>query len=239
VRCIYAVVVFIKLYIAANAPGELSNIIKMEKLHVEEYIERMHRTFKSFMDRDSQSPHSKFLYVMERLRMRFQDILRGDLAEAAKAVKVAAATASAAARAPQGDTKQNAGKAAQQPALGLHALSEAAMIGNHQQQQQQAQQAQALAQAQQSNNGNIMARQHHGQPSPQGWYQPQGDMAQMPMDPQAYQYPQQVPISGFENFDYGLGGLGMGMDGAISGLFMADGLWNYNEPRPGIYPGWG
>ena len=226
----YSIVVLIKLYIAATSPGEVGTVIRPEDLHVEEYIVRMRQIFQLFMDRDSESPHVKFLIVMTRLQERFQEIKRGDanVVDATKAVKFAAATARAAVRTPQSsESRHDHTSPAQQPAPGLHALSEAAMIGNQQQQHGG------------SSGSTIPSQQSQVQPTTQGWYPEAGQISAMGMDSQPYQYPQQVPVTGFENIDYGLAGLGLGMDGAISGLFMADGLWNYNEPQAGLYRGWG
>ena len=258
VRCIYAVVVLIKLYIAAKSPGEMCNIIKTDDLGVESYIERMYNLFKSFMERDSNSPHSKFLYVMERLQIRFTELQRGEDAVNGRGKPTLAQIAAGA----QGSTPVTPSTA---QAQGLHLLSEAAMSGTQPApvaappQQQQPPPPQQQQQQQQP---------HHapGQP-PQSWYaHPQpGDMAaaaaaaaaaasapQLGLDPHGYgayapdgMAAAASAAAGFDgDFDFGLGGLGMagmGMDGAISGLFMADGLWTYHQPDgppPGqVYPG--
>jgi len=174
------------------------------------------------MERDSKSPHSKFLYVMERLHVRFTELQSGET-KAANGRKKSTGTIAIHSGAPVTPSG---------PAQGLHLLSEAAMSGNQpggpQAQQQQQQQ------------------QHQGQGQPpQGWYPQPGEMQPpaahgMPMDPSYGQYPPET-MTGFEGYGYGLGGLGMasmGMDGAISGLFMADGLWNFNQPHGQVYPGW-
>jgi hypothetical protein len=219
VRCIYAVVVLIKLFIAAKSPGEIRNVIKIEELGVEQYIERMHDRFKSFMERDSNSPQQKFLFVMERIQTRFTELLRGEEAVNGRGKPNLAQIAAGA----QGSTPVTP---ASGQAQGLHLLSEAAMSGNQQQ----------VAGPQPG-----QPQQHpHGQP-PQGWYtQPQsGEIPQqLHMDPNAYgQYPPDA-MATYDGFDYGLGMASMGVDGAISGLFMADGLWNYNQPHGQGYPGW-
>jgi hypothetical protein len=87
---------------------------------------------------------------------------------------------------------------------------------------------------------------NHGPPPQQGqaWYPQQpNQMTSLPMDPAAYAYQGQPGMAGYDGFDYGLGSLGMGMDGAISGLFMADGLWSAYDPQqaqqnPQLFPGW-
>lgn len=218
----------IKLFIAAKSPGEMRNVIKPEELGVESYIERMHNLFKSFMERDSNSPHSKFMFVMERLQTRFSELQRGEEVVGNGRGKPTLAQIAAGA---QGSTPVTPSTG---QAQGLHLLSEAAMSGNQQpvppqQQQQQQQQGQPPQQ------------QHPQGHPPPGWYpQPQsGEIPQqLQMDPNAYgQYPTDA-MATYEGFDYGLGMASMGMDGAISGLFMADGLWNYNQPQGQIYPGW-
>jgi hypothetical protein len=223
VRVLYAAVVIIKLYIAATAPGEISAIIKVEELKVEQHLEQLEHVFKTIMDRDKLSPHSKFLWVIQRLIDRYNGIKSG---------RTGRSTPPSAR-----DMKQPANPAA--PAQGLHLLSEVAMSGN-----------------QNAGNGNgnhQIPRSHQGQPPPPGWYPQQqqqhqqqqhqqhqqaNDMSSLPMDPAAYAYPSTVPVAGYDVFDYGTGSLGMGMDGAISGLFMADGLWNFNEPQGQGFPGW-
>lgn len=55
----------------------------------------------------------------------------------------------------------------------------------------------------------------------------------MPVDA-LYEYP--GPMAGVEGFDYGLGAMGMGMDNAITGLFMHDGAWI--GAAPGAFFGW-
>jgi hypothetical protein len=192
----------------------MGNIINTDELGVAAYIDKLHQLFKTFMERDSKSPHSKFLYVMERLHVRFTELQRGET-EAANGMKKSTSTIAMHSSAPVTPSG---------PAQGLHLLSEAAMSGNQQAQQQQ---------------------QHQGQgPPPQGWYPQPGEMQPaahgLPIDPSYGQYPPEA-MAGFEGYGYGLGGLGMasmGMDGAISGLFMADGLWNFNQPHGQVYPGW-
>lgn len=212
-RCIYAVVVLIKLFIAGKSPGEMGAVIKTDDLGVEGYIERMYSLFKSFMARDSNSPHSKFLYVMERLQTRFLELQRGDdgSSGAPRAGKPTLAQIAAGAT----------GSAPDAHAQGLHLLSEAAMSGNPP---------------------------PPPQPHPaQSWYAA-GDMgaaqAGLGLDAAAYaQFPgDAMAAAAYDGLDYGLGGLGMasmGMDGAISGLFMADGLWNYNQAQGQVFPGSG
>ena len=194
----------------------MSNIIKTDELGVETYIEQLHQLFKSFMERDSKSPHYKFLYVMERLHVRFSELQRGETEVASGRSKSSGAAA----------VHGSAPVTPSRPAQGLHLLSEAAMSGNQQ----------AGPQGQQQHQG-------QGQP-PQAWYPQPGEMQpvahSLPMDPSYGQYPPEA-MAGLDGFDYGLGGLGMasvGVDGAISGLFMADGLWNYNQPYGQVYPGW-
>lgn len=264
VRCIYSVVVLIKLYMAAKAPGEMSQIIKPEDLHVTMYISRLRQIFEEFVKRDESCPHKKFYSVMKRLSGRFSEIERGEVAANMEGAQAAAALAQAAAKGiggPMGEAFADAmsspaigrsrGNSAQtsrkanaghpQPAQGLHLLSEVAMGGN-------AVQNTAMGRPP------TASGQPHQHPQQPGWYpqpgaHPQGgDMTGMAAagmsvgDPNAAAayaagYPN-MPITGFENFDYGLGSLGLGVDGAISGLFMADGLWNYDGAYGAMHPGW-
>ena len=215
----YCVIVLVKLYLAARPPDELHNVIKLNEAQVESYIDRMIQRLQSFIDKDPVSPHTKFLFVMKKMRVRFNEIQRGESggAESSKAVKVAAATAKAAVNA---DGRHRPTNTTQPDAMGLHALSEAAMIGNQQQQQRQPQSSSAPGQ------------------QTQEWYsEAPPQLPSFSLSSQAYQYAQPAPLTGLDNFDFGAGGLGMGMgmDGSMSGLFMADGLWN---SQAGSFSGW-
>lgn len=210
-RVIYATVVVIKLYIAATSPGEMSAIIKIDELKVEEHLSQLERLFKSILDRDSLSPHAKFLWVIKRLTERYHGIKAGRTGKSTPPVP----------RDLKGLGNPNAG-----PAQGLQLLSEVAMSGNQQD----------------AHNQMVRNQQQAGQQPPPGWYQQQQqqqDMANIPMDPAAYAYAG-GPVAGYDMFDYGTGAMGMGMDGAISGLFMADGFWNFGEPQGQgqMFPGW-
>jgi hypothetical protein len=116
------------------------------------------------------------------------------------------------------------------PAQGLHLLSEVAMSNN-----QQPNAAQP--------NGNSMDPalnahpQSQAQPpqQQQNWYPQQqaaqpAQMTNLPMDPNAYLYASNV--NGYDGFDYGIGTLGMTMDGAISGLFVPDAMWSFGGQQP-------
>jgi len=81
VRIIYAVVVLIKLYLAATTPGEIQNIINEKDLHLDEYMAGLEQSFKSIMERDRLSPHTKFLYVIQRLNERYKNIKRRQAAK--------------------------------------------------------------------------------------------------------------------------------------------------------------
>lgn len=226
VRVIYAVVVIIKLYIAATGPGDIAAIIKRDELHIEQYLERLQSLFQTIMDKDKLSPHSKFLWVIQRLVERYQGI-KG---RTSKSTGIHTPLLSCS------DLKQ-APKPAQtaNQAPGLQMLSQVATSNNPEQNEDprnQPSQNQQQAQPQQ------------GQ---QGWYPPQQQqqqqhMANLPMDPAAYAYQGGPGLPGYDGFDYGIGSLGMGMDGAISGLFMADGLWNFNDAQAQgqqqLFPGW-
>ncbi|KAF2093736.1 hypothetical protein NA57DRAFT_22150, partial [Rhizodiscina lignyota] len=76
VRTVYATVVLLKLYVAATTPGEMMSIIKKDELYVEVYLSRLQQRFQAIMDRDSQIPHAKFLFVVQRLNERYMTILR-------------------------------------------------------------------------------------------------------------------------------------------------------------------
>lgn len=76
VRTVYTTVVLLKLYVAATTPGEMMNIIKKDELRVESYLNRLQKHFQAIMDRDSQIPHAKFLFVIQRLNERYMTILR-------------------------------------------------------------------------------------------------------------------------------------------------------------------
>jgi hypothetical protein len=237
VRVIYAVVVIIKLYIAANSPGEIASVIKKEELQVEQYLAKLQRVFKRVMNQDALSPHVKFLWVIERLQERWKGIKDGQGPICRSNGKSTPLSASEVKPPPQSEVKP----LVNEPAQGLHLLSEVAMSGN-----------QANGSQQPNGNPQLMSQSHHSQnqnPHPQqqqNWYPPQApQMSDMPMDPNAYLYA--GGVNGYDGFDYGIGTLGMSMDGAISGLFVPDAVWSFgptgqpldpnNPPQPG-YPGW-
>jgi hypothetical protein len=214
VRVIYAVVVIIKLYIAANSPGEIASVIKKEDLNVEQYLDRLQRVFKRMMDQDGLSPHVKFLWVIERLQERWQGIKNGKSNICRSGGK---STPLSESRVPSSST---AGTRAEEkgiqdlPAQGLHLLSEAAMSGNHDPSLHHHQQQQAIDPSLQQ-----------PQPQPQDWQYAQQPAMDLPMDPNAYLYTG-GPL-GYDGFDYGIGMLGSSMDGAISGLFMPDAMLGF------------
>jgi hypothetical protein len=76
VRMIYAVVVLIKLYISATTPGEIGSVINGKDLHLEESIDSLEAAFQKIVDRDILTPHTKFLYVIQRLGDRYNTIKR-------------------------------------------------------------------------------------------------------------------------------------------------------------------
>jgi hypothetical protein len=221
VRVIYAVVVIIKLYIAATGPGDIASIIKRDELHIEQYLERLQSLFQTIMDKDKLSPHSKFLWVIQRLVERYHGI-KG---RTSKSTGLHTPLLSCA------DVKTAPKSQAADQAPGLQMLSQVATSNDPDQNGDPRNQGQQQAQPQQ------------GQ---QGWYPPQQQqqqhMANLPMDPAAYAYQGGPGLPGYDGFDYGIGSLGMGMDGAISGLFMADGLWNFNDAQAQgqqqLFPGW-
>lgn len=112
VRAVYAAVVLIKLYVAATAPGEMSSVIKKEDLHVHDYLTRLLSVFNGVVERDSQSPHAKFVLVVQRMNERYLKMMR----EENEAAQSEQAPRHVKAEVPQ-------------PAQGLHLLSEVAMGG--------------------------------------------------------------------------------------------------------------
>src|ERR1700760_1820191 len=73
---IYALVVLIKLYISATTPGEIASVINEKDLRIEESLANLEGAFQRVVDRDSLCPHTKFLYVIQRLGDRFNNIKR-------------------------------------------------------------------------------------------------------------------------------------------------------------------
>ncbi|KAF2404249.1 hypothetical protein EJ06DRAFT_486877 [Trichodelitschia bisporula] len=214
VRCIYAMVVMIKLYMAASSE-DLANVIKKDDLRIEQYLGELEQRFQTIMSRDARSPHSKFFYVIRRLAEKYQNIKQGK-----------GGPLSRRATPPTGQEVRQAGNAVMQPAQGLDLLSQAAMGNNY-------------------SNGAMPANGQVQQPPmvPQaGWYQPVStDAGGMPMDPN-YQYAGGMPM--YDAFDYGLQGMNLVIDGAISGLFGPDTFWNVDQstnmyPQNGGNGGWG
>ena len=54
----------------------MMHIIKKDELDVEGYLAKLQHRFQAIMDRDSQIPHAKFLFVVQRLNERYMTILR-------------------------------------------------------------------------------------------------------------------------------------------------------------------
>jgi hypothetical protein len=177
VRTVYAAVVLLKLYVAASTPGEMMNIIKKDELQVQDYLSRLVQHFQRIMDRDSQIPHAKFLFVLQRLNERYTSLLRQD--EKRQASRRMGVPVPSRMQGPGGMPG---------PAQGLHLLSEVAMGGA-----QGVAQAQAQAAAAAQQNGTPL-------PGPQGqggapWYPPGHPMSGMQaaavpngvaIDPMAY-----------------------------------------------------
>jgi hypothetical protein len=124
VRIIYAVVVLIKLYISATTPGEISNIIKESDLHLDEYLVKLENSFKSIMERDRLSPHTKFLYVVQRLSDRYMNIKRRQQASKASDSDKPHSQMG------QGPSNDLSSVSVPQQAQALQLLSEVAMSGN-------------------------------------------------------------------------------------------------------------
>lgn len=124
-----------------------------------------------------------------------------------------------------------------------------------QQMQQHHQQQQAQQQAQQQHQQHQQQQQHQQAMVAQGagWYpspnDPAAAAAAMAAAPGTvaldngsgcsfYDFPGH--LVGLEGFDYGLGGLGMGVDGAITGMFMeSGGLWGISGSMGGAWLGSG
>jgi hypothetical protein len=210
-------------------------VIKKEDLNVEAYLDKLQRVFKRMMDQDGLSPHVKFLWVIERLQERWQGIKSGKGSGMCRTGSNGKSTplsqVDGRGREEVGPEVKNAmdmqGQSqAQAQAQGLHLLSEAAMSNAPQHDPNMQQTDPALLQAQAN------------------WYASQQQQPMnLPMDPNAYLYTG-GPL-GYDGFDYGIGMLGSSMDGAISGLFMPDGLMGLGgmggmDPNQGQgqYPPW-
>ncbi|KAF2668955.1 hypothetical protein BT63DRAFT_246462 [Microthyrium microscopicum] len=232
VRIIYAVVVLMKLYISATAPGEISNVINENDLNLEEHLEKLENSFARIRERDSLAPHTKFYFVIQRLFDHFRGIK--------SRAKNPKATTSCSAP-PEGIHHQ---------AQALHLLSEVAMgspAARHHAGSSSAPAATPVLAAQQplaraAPQQQQQPQQQHPHPQnqqnpQQGWYQhtspvQPSDMT-LSMDGM-YEYNNGAgynPIDTY-TFDYGLGG----MDGGISGLFMSEG-W-VTGGAPGFFSGW-
>lgn len=231
----------------------MMNIIKKDELYVESYLAKLQQRFQDIMDRDSQIPHAKFLFVVQRLNERYMTILRDvEKRQTKRSLHVP----------PPAKMLKSDGPPPSQ-AGGLHLLSEVAMGGTPGAQ-----------------NGAAHQQTPHGMPTPQsqgsqaqtpqaqGWYPP-NDMSTLPqgvaIDPMAYgQYNGQFagfgklssgrvlelnsrPARRFEananasmtdNFDFSLGGMGMNGD-MYTSMDLGDTLWDFSDPAlTGQYQGW-
>ena len=294
VRIIYAVVVLIKLYLAAMTPGEVGAILREKNLNLEELLANLEKAFENIMERDRLSPHTKFLYVIRRLNERFHNIKLGQSKKVACGEPNAPATPGPAAAARPSSAQglqilseaavaspQHGGSASAPAVTPVNAsvspASTRTSAGPHaasvqqQQQQQQHQQRELEHQQHMQHMQQQQLQQHHHHQQQQaqqqaqhqhqqhqqamvaqgaGWYpaanDPAADMAAAPgtvaLDNGGgcsfYDFPGH--LVGLEGFDYGLGGLGMGVDGAITGMFMENGgLWGMSGSMGGMWLGTG
>jgi hypothetical protein len=272
---IYAVVVLMKLYISATTPGEIANVINEKDLRIEENIARLEAQFQRVVERDRLSPHTKFLYVIQRLGERFKNIKRRqqekDKPQPSKLKQEQRRSPSNAPTRPRSDSRPSSASGVTQ-AQGLQLLSEVAVNNSATstpsllpslQAHLVTNSAPAVPQINTSASNTPMVHSRHlpssatstpttmsqqlpqAQPPQQAnWYSHQpspGDgmsAAMQGMDGQPmYDYNGQ--LTGLEAFDFGLGGLGMGMDGAITGLFLENGgIWGTNTVPEGFFTGW-
>ncbi|KAF2840991.1 hypothetical protein M501DRAFT_1002083 [Patellaria atrata CBS 101060] len=71
VRCIFSTVCLMKLWVAVTTPGEIGLVIKKEDLRLEYFFEALLRLFQQMVDKDSNCPHAKFLFISRMLKERF------------------------------------------------------------------------------------------------------------------------------------------------------------------------
>lgn len=79
VRCIYAVVVLIKMHLAVTTPGsEVGKIIKPEDVRVEDCMNRLHDIFREMSKKEVLRPNPKMMMILNLLREWFQTHKAGD-----------------------------------------------------------------------------------------------------------------------------------------------------------------
>jgi len=79
VRCIYAVVVLIKMHLAVTTPGsEVGKIIKPEDVRVEDCMNRLHDIFREMNKKEVLRPNPKMMMILNLLREWFQSHKAGD-----------------------------------------------------------------------------------------------------------------------------------------------------------------
>jgi len=132
---IYALVVLMKLYISATTPGEIANVINEKDLRLEQSLERLEAVFEKVVERDQLSPHTKFLYVIQRLGERLRNIKRSQgqkaepkpskMKQEQKASPAKTSPTSAPPR-PRANSRPMSASESLKP-QGLHLLSEAAV----------------------------------------------------------------------------------------------------------------
>ena len=190
---------------------------------MEHHINGLINRFAEVLIKDPESPHKKFLMIMQRLKHKYEKYVNGDLDE----IKPLSLQPGNSAQTGPSSTSSSmvAGQPSQrQPDQGLHILSEAAGMGGPQQQQQQ---------QQQQNQGPVGQQQPHPQ-----WYQPvDTDVTALmthPLTAQQLAYQNaggQIPQA-YEAYDYVTNRMGYDMD--MRGLIGGEGLWGIPDPFTGM-----
>jgi len=129
VRCVYALVVLIKMHLAVTAPGsEVGKVIKREDIKANEFLDKIWFQAKSMSISDSVRPHRKVLRILGALREWFNALEEGETGQKGMTMQDAAARAEAP---PHGRYKHGHGGDSR-----LQVLSEAATAGAHSPSQQ-------------------------------------------------------------------------------------------------------
>ncbi|KAF2138284.1 uncharacterized protein K452DRAFT_256441 [Aplosporella prunicola CBS 121167] len=130
VRAVYSTVCLAKLWADATTPGDISATITPESLRLEFYFENLIRRFLLAVEKDPQSPHAKFHYIVMGLREKFTSMKSGGArpAEAAQTPAASALTKTTSTANPQEQSRHSYASGSSVPSTQtpLHLLSEVA-----------------------------------------------------------------------------------------------------------------
>ncbi|KAF2090124.1 hypothetical protein K490DRAFT_1450, partial [Saccharata proteae CBS 121410] len=77
VRAVYSTVCITKLWADITSLGDIGSFMSTESLRLDDYFAALLQTFKRVVEKDAQSPHAKFHYIISGLREKFEHMKSG------------------------------------------------------------------------------------------------------------------------------------------------------------------